>query len=253
MGFLSSLLDIVGFGIGIPFGLLVGFFLFVYSQPKDVQDPDVRPLSELDSSTLMDLLPELPFWVKNPNYDRVDWLNKFILNMWPYLDKAICDTIRYMAQPIFDEYIGKYQIEAIEFEKLSLGTLPPILHGIKVYETNEKELAMEPAIKWAGNPNIILVLKWLPFRITIQLVDLQIFAAPRITLKPLVPTFPCFASLVLSLMEKPHVDFGLKILGGDIMSIPGLYRFVQETIKREVAKLYLWPQTLEIPILDAAT
>ena len=39
MGFLSSLLDIVGFGIGIPFGLLVGFFLFVYSQPKDVQVP----------------------------------------------------------------------------------------------------------------------------------------------------------------------------------------------------------------------
>ncbi|KAJ9684627.1 hypothetical protein PVL29_016878 [Vitis rotundifolia] len=253
MGFLSSLLDIVGFGIGIPFGLLVGFFLFVYSQPKDVQDPDVRPLSELDSSTLLDLLPELPFWVKNPDYDRVDWLNKFILNMWPYLDKAICDTIRSMAQPIFAEYIGKYQIEAIEFEKLSLGTLPPILHGIKVYETNEKELSMEPAIKWAGNPNIILVLKWLSFRITIQLVDLQIFAAPRITLKPLVPTFPCFASLVLSLMEKPHVDFGLKILGGDIMSMPGLYRFVQETIKREVAKLYLWPQTLEIPILDAAT
>lgn len=156
--------------------------------------------------------------------------------------QAICDTIRSMAQPIFAEYIGMYQIEAIEFEKLSLGTLPPILHGeyalgsstcwlnsffeskkfhwvsfvssmlkqttkkwifglnfqhnsrdyvwflseaalvclifqfgflyklagIKVYETNEKELAMEPAIKWAGNPNIILVLKWLPFRITIQ-------------------------------------------------------------------------------------
>jgi hypothetical protein len=35
-----------------------------------------------------------------------------------------------------------------------------------------------------------------------QLVDLQIFAAPRITLKPLVPTFPCFASIVVSLMEK---------------------------------------------------
>ena len=26
---------------------------------------------------------------------------------------------------------------------------------------------------------------------------------------------------------QPHVDFGMKILGGDIMSIPGLYRFVQ--------------------------
>lgn len=88
-------------------------------------------------------------------------------------------------------------------------------------------------------------------------MDLQVFAAPRVTLKPLVPTFPCFASIVVSLLEKvskehnislflfvlfnldctdkmifsihlqPHVDFGIKILGGDIMSIPGLYRFVQ--------------------------
>lgn len=30
---------------------------------------------------------------------------------------------------MFAEYIGKYKIEAIEFEKLSLGTLPPTVHG----------------------------------------------------------------------------------------------------------------------------
>ena len=26
---------------------------------------------------------------------------------------------------------------------------------------------------------------------------------------------------------QPHVDFGLKLIGADLMSIPGLYRFVQ--------------------------
>lgn len=26
---------------------------------------------------------------------------------------------------------------------------------------------------------------------------------------------------------QPHVDFGLKLLGGDVMAIPGLYGFVQ--------------------------
>lgn len=26
---------------------------------------------------------------------------------------------------------------------------------------------------------------------------------------------------------QPYIDFGMEILGGDIMSIPGLYRFVQ--------------------------
>ncbi|XP_057973211.1 synaptotagmin-2 isoform X2 [Malania oleifera] len=53
-------------------------------------------------------------------------------------------------------------------------------------------------------------------------------------------------------MEKPHVDFGLKLLGADAMSIPGLYRFVQELIKDQVANMYLWPKRLEVPIMDPA-
>ncbi|PON67978.1 Synaptotagmin-like mitochondrial-lipid-binding domain containing protein [Trema orientale] len=254
MGLLSSFLGILGFGIGICGGLLVGFFLFIYRESDEVKDPVIRPLNELETSALEEIMPEIPMWVKTPDYDRVDWLNKFILQMWPYLNKVgVCSVIRSMAQPIFMQYIGKYHIEAIEFESLSLGTLPPNIYGMKVYETNEKELVMEPAFRWAGNPNIVLTIKLFSRRLTIQLVDLQIFASPRITLKPLVPTFPCFANIVVSLMEKPHVDFGLKILGADIMSIPGVYRFVQETIKKQVANLYLWPHTLEIPILDAST
>ncbi|KAJ6909334.1 hypothetical protein NC652_020352 [Populus alba x Populus x berolinensis] len=167
--------------------------------------------------------------------------------------QAVCAMIRRTTQSMFAEYIGKYKIQAIEFEHLTLGTLPPTIHGLKVYETNEKDLVMEPAIRWAGNPNIVLVLKLMSLQVTVQLVDLQIFAAPRVALKPLVPTFPCFANIVVSLMERPHVDFGLKILGGDVMSIPGLYRLVQEMIKKKVASLYLWPQTLDIPILDSST
>lgn len=34
-----------------------------------------------------------------------------------------------MAKPIFADYIGKYQIKDIDFENLSLGTLPPIFYG----------------------------------------------------------------------------------------------------------------------------
>ncbi|KAL2949266.1 hypothetical protein AAZX31_20G167600 [Glycine max] len=217
------------------------------------QDPVVRPISELGPNALQELLPEIPLWVKTPDYERVDWLNKFLLDTWPFLDTAICKIIRSRAQPIFFEYIGKYQIKAIEFDKLSLGTLPPTVCGIKVLETNGKELVMEQVIKWAGNPEIVLSVYVASLKITVQLVDLQIFAAPRVTLRPLVPTFPCFANIVVSLMEKPHVDFGMNVLGGDIMSIPGLYRFVQETIKKQVANLYLWPQTLEIPILDESS
>ncbi|XP_059450337.1 synaptotagmin-1-like [Corylus avellana] len=252
MGFFSTIFGFCGFGFGISIGLVAGYFLFIYFQPSDVQDPVIRPLVEQDSETLQRMLPEIPLWVKNPDYDRVDWLNKFIGYMWPYLDKAICQTAKNIAKPIIAEQIPKYKIEAVEFEALTLGSLPPTFQGMKVYVTDEKELIMEPSIKWAGNPNVTIAVKAFGLKATVQVIDLQIFAAPRITLKPLVPSFPCFANISVSLMDKPHVDFGLKLLGADLMSIPGLYRFVQELIRDQVAKMYLWPQTLEVPILDPA-
>ena len=31
--------------------------------------------------------------------------------------------------------------------------------GMKVYETQEKEMIMEPALKWDGNPNVSVAVK----------------------------------------------------------------------------------------------
>ncbi|KAM7260516.1 hypothetical protein ACFE04_011189 [Oxalis oulophora] len=107
------------------------------------------------------------------------------------------------------------------------GEIIEAVGGMKVLMTDEKELIIEPFLKWAGYPNIIAAAKAFGLRAIIQVVDLQVFASPRITLKPLVPSFPCFANIYVSLMENPHVDFGLKVIGADVMSIPGLYRFVQ--------------------------
>ncbi|XP_022996518.1 synaptotagmin-2-like isoform X2 [Cucurbita maxima] len=252
MGLLSSILGFFGFGLGTSIGIAIGYYMFIYFQPSDVKDPVIRPLVEQDTSSLLRMMPEIPLWVKNPDYDRIDWLNKFLELMWPYLDKAICKTVKNIAKPIIAEQIPKYKIEAVEFDTLTLGCLPPTLQGMKVYTTDDKELIMEPCMKWAGNPNVTVSVKAFGLKATVQVVDLQVFAIPRITLKPLVPTFPCFAKIFVSLMEKPHVDFGLKLLGADAMAIPGLYRFVQELIKDQVANMYLWPKTLEVPIMDPA-
>lgn len=250
MGFFTTLFGLFGFGFGVGAGVLIGYFLFIYWQPSDVKDPVIRPLGELDSKTLQSLLPELPLWVKNPDYDRVDWLNKFVKDLWPYLDKAICKIIKETTQPLIEQYSAKYKIDSVEFECLTLGTLPPTLQGVKAFNTHESEMIIEPALKWAGNPNILVAVKAFGLKATVQLVDLQVFAIARLTLKPLVPSFPCFSKINISLMEKPHIDFGLKLLGGDVMAIPGLYGLVQDLIKEEIAKLYLWPNFLETAVLD---
>ncbi|KHF98943.1 Extended synaptotagmin-2 [Gossypium arboreum] len=252
MGFVGTVLGIFGFGFGITAGLVIGYYFFIYIQPSDVADPEIRPLVEEDQETLQKMLPEIPFWVKNPDYDRLDWLNKFLEYMWPNLNKAICATVKGIVKPIIDEQIPQYKIDAVEFEALTLGSLPPTFQGMKIYVTEEKELIMEPSIKWAANANVTIAVKAYGLKATAQVVDLQVFALPRITLKPLVPSFPCFANIFVSLMDKPYVDFGLKVVGIDLMSVPILYRFVQEIIKDQVANMYHWPKTFEVQILDPA-
>lgn len=42
--------------------------------------------------------------------------------------------------------------------------------GMKVFVTEEKELIMEPTLKWAGNPNVTLVIKAFGLKATVQVV-----------------------------------------------------------------------------------
>lgn len=46
-----------------------------------------------------------------------------------FLYKALCNIIKSTAEPIFAEYIGKFQIRSIHFDTLTLGTIPPAIHG----------------------------------------------------------------------------------------------------------------------------
>ncbi|KAK7411170.1 hypothetical protein VNO78_02602 [Psophocarpus tetragonolobus] len=71
--------------------------------------PIVRPISTISPNDMQDqLLVKIPPWVKTYDFEQ-----------------AICKINRSTRQPIFVEYIGKYQIKVIEFKKLSLSTLLP--------------------------------------------------------------------------------------------------------------------------------
>ncbi|KAL8115733.1 hypothetical protein AgCh_022290 [Apium graveolens] len=47
--------------------------------------------------------------------------------------------------------------------------------GMKVYSTEEKELIMEPTLKWAGNPNILVAAKAYGLKATVQIVLIHFF------------------------------------------------------------------------------
>lgn len=47
--------------------------------------------------------------------------------------------------------------------------------GMKVYVTDEKELIMEPSLKWAGNPNVEVVAKAFGLKATVQVIYFSYF------------------------------------------------------------------------------
>lgn len=38
-----------------------------------LQDPGINPPQKFDTSSLEDILPEIPFWIKSPDYERVEF------------------------------------------------------------------------------------------------------------------------------------------------------------------------------------
>lgn len=106
---------------------------------------------------------------------------------------------------MFDEYSQRYGLESIEFKTLTLGTLPPVIHGkdlehflitmfgsgifhtsamlvtcsstdeffviesgIKAIDMNEKQLVLDAQIRWGGNPNVAVVVKLFSMELIIQ-------------------------------------------------------------------------------------
>ena len=76
-----------------------------------------------------------------PYLDKVCMMFKVIKNvqdsLWKlflalfcyYLLQAICRTAKEIAKPIIAENTAKYKIDSVEFETLTLGSLPPVFQG----------------------------------------------------------------------------------------------------------------------------
>ena len=53
----------------------------------------------------------------------------FLALFYYYLLQAVCRTAKEIAKPIIAENTAKYKIDSVEFETLTLGSLPPVFQG----------------------------------------------------------------------------------------------------------------------------
>ncbi|KAL6532694.1 Synaptotagmin-5 [Orobanche gracilis] len=122
--------------------------------------------------------------------------------------------------------------------------------GVSIIEDGSEGITMELEMQWDGNPSIILDIKtYLGVALPVQVKNIGFTGVFRLIFRPMVDDFPCFAAVCFSLRQKKKLDYTLKVSGGDISTIPGLYDAIESTIRDAVEDSITWPVRKVIPIL----
>ncbi|KAJ8421348.1 hypothetical protein Cgig2_033072 [Carnegiea gigantea] len=170
------------------------------------------------------------------------------------MQKAASELIKSSVEPILEQY-RPAMLASLKFSTLTLGTVAPQFTGqcdnwICIVDSEPGEIVMELEMKWDGNPNILLDIKThVGVGLPIQVKDIGFTGLFRIIFKPLIDEFPCFGAISYSLRQKKELDFTLKVIGGDIGSIPGLSDTIDETIRDAIEDSITWPVRQIIPII----
>ncbi|CAN6838998.1 unnamed protein product [Brassica oleracea] len=244
MGFLFGLF----IGIAVSIGLVVSFAR--YSNVRSTRRAELaKTIAAFARMTVQDsrkLLPGdfYPSWVLN-------WLNLELEKIWPYVNEAASELIRSSVEPVLEQYTPA-MIASLKFSKLTLGTVAPQFTGVSILENESgpNGITMELEMQWDGNPKIVLDVKTLlGVALPIEVKNVGFTGVFRLIFKPLVDEFPCFGALSYSLREKKGLDFTLKVVGGELTSIPGISDALEETILDAIEDSITWPVRKIIPIL----
>ncbi|KAL0680846.1 hypothetical protein Bca4012_047693 [Brassica carinata] len=243
MGFLFGLF----IGIAVSIGLVVSFAR--YSNVRSTRRAELaKTIAAFARMTVQDsrkLLPGdfYPSWL--------NWLNLELEKIWPYVNEAASELIRSSVEPVLEQYTPA-MIASLKFSKLTLGTVAPQFTGVSILENESgpNGITMELEMQWDGNPKIVLDVKTLlGVALPIEVKNVGFTGVFRLIFKPLVDEFPCFGALSYSLREKKGLDFTLKVVGGELTSIPGISDALEETILDAIEDSITWPVRKIIPIL----
>ncbi|XP_074335420.1 synaptotagmin-4-like [Apium graveolens] len=249
---MSFLVNFVfGFAFGI--GLVLCFARFERTRSKQRNDlaAIIAAFERITVDDTRKLLPAdyYPSWVVFSNRQKLNWLNQMLDKIWPYVDQAASELIKSSVEPMLEEY-RPVVLAALKFSKLTLGTVAPQFTGVTILEGDAKSITMELDLQWDGNPNIILDIKThLGVGLPIQVKNIGFTGVLRFLFKPLVDEIPCFGAISFSLRENTNLDFKLKVIGGDISSIPGISDAIEETIRDAIEDSITWPVRQVIPII----
>lgn len=187
-------------------------------------------------------LNEFPTWISYPEFDRCEWLNKLIEQMWPTIATYLEHFVRHTIEPEM-----KKQISGLSFERIDLGDFPPRLGGIKIYTDNIRsdEIILDTEVFYGGDMQIKM--KYHSFKAGMK--SLYLHGELRLVCKSIVSKFPFIGALELFFLRTPTIDFDLTDIA-NIIEIPGLHRLLMLSLEQILETLIVIPNRLILAFMN---
>ncbi|XP_013868788.1 extended synaptotagmin-2 isoform X3 [Austrofundulus limnaeus] len=191
-------------------------------------------------------ISDLPPWVHFPDVERVEWINKTVRQMWPYVCQFVEKLFREVIEPAVKD--SHAQLSTFCFSRIDIGNKPLRINGVKVYTENvdRRQIIMDLQISFAGNTEIDVDIKRYYCKAGIK--SIQIHGVLRLVMEPLLGDMPLVGALSLFFLKKPLLDINWTGLT-NILDIPGLNDFSNSLIQDVIYSYLVLPNRVTIPLV----
>ncbi|XP_054480190.1 extended synaptotagmin-2 isoform X2 [Anoplopoma fimbria] len=190
---------------------------------------------------------ELPPWVHYPDVERVEWLNKTVKQMWPFICQFVDKLFRETIEPAVKA--ANPHLSTFCFTKIDMGDKPLRVNGVKVYTENvdKRQVIMDLQISFVGNTEIDVDIKKFYCRAGIK--SIQLHGTVRVVMEPLLGDMPLIGALSVFFLKKPLLDINWTGLT-NMLDIPGVNGLCDNIIQDIIYSQMVLPNRITIPLVQ---
>ncbi|KAG7218252.1 hypothetical protein INR49_020500 [Caranx melampygus] len=200
---------------------------------------------EFTSRKVSKIKRDLPAWVNFPDVEKVEWLNKVLQQVWPfvgqYLEKLLVETIAPSIRA------SSSHLQTLSFTKVDMGDKAMKVVGIKAHTENDKgQVLLDLYISYVGNVEINVEVKRYFCKAGVK--GIQLHGMMRVILEPLIGDVPIVGAVTMFFIKRPKLDINWTGLT-NLLDIPGLNVMSDSMIMDAIASFLVLPNRLVVPLV----
>uniref|UniRef100_A0A8C3RBG8 Extended synaptotagmin 3 n=1 Tax=Cyanoderma ruficeps TaxID=181631 RepID=A0A8C3RBG8_9PASS len=185
----------------------------------------------------------LPAWVHFPDVERVEWLNKVLIQAWPYFGTIMEKTFKEVLEPKIRA--KSVHLKTCTFTKIHFGEKCPRINGIKAYtkEIDRRQVTLDLQICYIGDCEIHMDIS----KFNLGVKGVQLYGTLRVILEPLLTDAPFVGAVTLFFMQKPHLEINWAGMS-NLLDVPGINVMSDSLIQDFIAARLVLPNRITVPL-----